>query len=436
MTRRSGQRLRRLRQERGLTLIQLAQTAGVSRSALNRWETGVNEPRLPELDAVLMALGAPPQERREILSEMDAPRAAAVIQTEISQQGEQSGIGPMPHGGDLLRAMRLRRDLSLEELASRLKVTTRTLRLWENAEVWPTVEQLHRLCCATGAHESEFAALIGGRFLPLIVRPENGAGRRASDIDALYARLTEIRRLMDSGERALTELQLLSLEAQIWPLAARRAAGAQRLLAEAYTLHSRYFRLWNRYRESRKYADDALLLLPEKAPLDPCAVEALLQSIEGEAHSGGRHARNHALKRLQYLSPLIRDDAKKSGAHSLAGSLLSSEPSKDESLTRFHEALTLAERNATPGLREGRRHDYAAGMIPAGKPGAALDLLEGVASDIPFLSVGLCLIRTDAHQMLGDKSAAHDWLQQAMTTIEALDLSVLRTNAEILARRM
>ena len=61
MVSRLGQYLRQLRKARGLTLEQAAEAAGLSRSAVNRWETGVNQPRLPELNALLGALGADAQ---------------------------------------------------------------------------------------------------------------------------------------------------------------------------------------------------------------------------------------------------------------------------------------------------------------------------------------------------------------------------------------
>src|SRR5437016_2875076 len=128
-----GEFLRSLRKEEGLTLEQAARAAGIGRVTLNRWETGVHQPRLPELEALLGALRADPQRKRQALALMDAPRARKRTRALIAQIGERAGIGPMPNGGDLLRAMRMRRGLSREAAAERIGVSTRTLRRWETA---------------------------------------------------------------------------------------------------------------------------------------------------------------------------------------------------------------------------------------------------------------------------------------------------------------
>jgi transcriptional regulator with XRE-family HTH domain len=88
-----GQLLRQLRRKRRLTLEQAAQAAGLSRSAVNRWETGVNQPRLAELNALLEALGASPQQKRAAIAQMDAPRAQAQAQAEVTRIAEQAGGG-------------------------------------------------------------------------------------------------------------------------------------------------------------------------------------------------------------------------------------------------------------------------------------------------------------------------------------------------------
>ena len=52
------------------------------------------------------------------------------------QIAAQAGVSAMMHGGDLLRTIRIRRGLSLEEAAHHVEVTGGTLRRWEKMEVW------------------------------------------------------------------------------------------------------------------------------------------------------------------------------------------------------------------------------------------------------------------------------------------------------------
>lgn len=52
-----GQRLRDARLEQKLTLTEVAARAGINKSSLSRWETGVIPPPLSQLQAVAKALG-------------------------------------------------------------------------------------------------------------------------------------------------------------------------------------------------------------------------------------------------------------------------------------------------------------------------------------------------------------------------------------------
>src|SRR5262249_42250266 len=122
--------LRTLRTARRLTMAQAAEKAGVHRATLHRWEKGLAQPRLSELTTLFSALEVSEPQKRNALRLMDAPRAARVVQQEVIQIAAQTGVSAMPHGGDLLRAMRLRRGLSLEAASRPVEVTGGTLRRW------------------------------------------------------------------------------------------------------------------------------------------------------------------------------------------------------------------------------------------------------------------------------------------------------------------
>ena len=65
----------------GWSLRQLALRAGVSKSALSRWEAGERQPRIPELEATLTALEATSAQRALALTCIAAPRALRHLNT-------------------------------------------------------------------------------------------------------------------------------------------------------------------------------------------------------------------------------------------------------------------------------------------------------------------------------------------------------------------
>src|SRR5579871_6714188 len=115
MQNRIGPFLLDLRRARQMSLGQLAARAHVAASTLSRWETGAYQPRLPELEAVLTALCASPEQRERALGLLDAPRGVQRLRVEAEEVAAERGDDPVVPicGGDLLRALRKRRGLSL-----------------------------------------------------------------------------------------------------------------------------------------------------------------------------------------------------------------------------------------------------------------------------------------------------------------------------------
>src|SRR5262249_37596244 len=94
-----GTRLGELRTAGGWTLGQVGGGAGVGKGALSRWEAGLRQPRVAELEAVLTALGASAAERGLVFARIEAPRALRHL-----RQNVDPGVGAPPTAGDLLRA--------------------------------------------------------------------------------------------------------------------------------------------------------------------------------------------------------------------------------------------------------------------------------------------------------------------------------------------
>src|SRR5215212_913798 len=169
-----GDVLRDQRQSRQFSINQLADRAAVAKSTLSRWEAGTFQPRLPELEAVLGALAASPTEREQTLARMRAPRAVAEMRREVAgRAGLTDDVAfLLPAGGDLIRAMRRRRGLSLEEVATRLRVRPSAVSYWEQSKTTPHMERLSALCDLLGAQPEERAVLADGQcFMAL---PERG----------------------------------------------------------------------------------------------------------------------------------------------------------------------------------------------------------------------------------------------------------------------
>jgi transcriptional regulator with XRE-family HTH domain len=428
MTSQVGQFLRHLRKARGLTLQQATRAAGISLSALDRWETGVNQPRLSELEALLTALRASAKQRGQVLALMDAPRARAQVQDKIFRIAQQTGLGPMPNGGDLLRAMRLRRGLPLEAVAARLGVTVRTLRRWERADVWPGMEQLHRLCYALGAHEEELVALTSGQFLQT---PTTGV----TSLERARARMQQLLDLDQIISRlALTELGYLTLEAELWPLATRSVEG-RRLLAEAYANHAQFLSRLDRFGEAGQHAERALDLIPEKSRPEMFWLRAGIVSALSAVRRGAQPTPKRGLDQLRHWLPLARWPEFEAWVLADMAEYLSLSGEAEVALSLSKQACQVAERCEGPIELRMRQRDRARLLLRMERPEEALPLLTIVERENPWPRADISLLRTEAHLGAGEPSEAQDWLERAMTDIQMYDLAYLQPQAATLAQR-
>jgi len=151
--------LKSLRLAHGQSLESLAIQAGISRKTLSRWEHGMFQPCIPEIESLLTALQASKAERLRALEMLAMPRGARLLRSEISHIET-----PDPIGGELLWGLRLRKGWSLEQLATQIGVSNTTVGRWERGESWPNTSTLEQLCHTLGAHTEEYTALISGRY--------------------------------------------------------------------------------------------------------------------------------------------------------------------------------------------------------------------------------------------------------------------------------
>ena len=140
---RFAQELRALRHKRAMTQSELARRSGLSRRTLSYWETGQTQPRVPELQAVLAALAATPDEAAPLISLLTTPRSLRLAEERLEANAPAIFTGA--DIGDLLRAMRLRRGMTQEELAHRLRINRLTVVKWETLRTFPSEESLEPL---------------------------------------------------------------------------------------------------------------------------------------------------------------------------------------------------------------------------------------------------------------------------------------------------
>ena len=448
-----GEHLRGLRAARGLSMSALAARAGVGQGTLSRWESGRNQPRLPELAAVLDALGATDAERKRAVSLVEAPRARLFLRG-IEKGPEGIEGAPEGTGGDLLRAMRMRRGWTLAEAAGAAGVNTSTLSRWERGETWPSGDQLHALCYALGAHEEEVVALTCGRFslasavqgLPLSVEEAREA------FGQLAVRLWDYRR-----EGRLYDLQLLALEARLREWVRKGTAGALPLLTETYARHGYYLACLGFMEEAGPLAHCALDLAASQPGLKDgqwgyalFAVARTLGAKDGEdLPIPFRRPQRRRLIDLYKDGLGQLSEASFVGwaqirlAESLAGEgedRAVSESDRGAALEMAESAHDLAREVGDAGMeRSMRQYDRAKLILRLGGPAqAALPHLFGLPDDTyEHMRVNQALGVTTALLRLGDRARAHDWLQRGKGLIDTTDyLDYLRPQADALARQL
>lgn len=164
---RLGELLRTLRKNRGFSQEQLAVQARVTVRTLQYWEANQQQPRDVELESVLKALQTTPQDRARVyalLTEQRIVRLGANMTP--GSDVPTSLLGPLPGIGDLLRALRVRRGWTQEQLAAEMQINRVTVIRWEATRMLPFEEDMQRLCLLLQAAPEEQAALQARRLSP------------------------------------------------------------------------------------------------------------------------------------------------------------------------------------------------------------------------------------------------------------------------------
>ena len=422
--------LKHLRDGRGVSLRQLADRSGLSRRALTYWEAGTYQPRLPELEMALSALGATPEQKTRAAALLDAPRAARKIRSSPELLAGESQIGALPSGGDLLRAMRHRRGLRLEQVAVLLDVSGATVSRWEGGRIAPPPERLNLLLEALGAGDAESAALKAG--YDFLARPLRETAPSAAALRDNFGAFSLS--LYGNREDKRNDLRFLSFEAQVWPFAVKSADGRS-LLASVCADYAAFLSGFNRMEEAGRYAYRALDLLPRSVVPEESLLRAALIAARSEVYRGLRPAPERGLKMLQLWRSAALPPAFHAWLLSDMAEYLLLKNEGEAALRLRREACRVAECCANPDELRLRKLDLAKAEIRAGRAERGLSLFSFSDRDSPFRRADIELLYAEGLMTLEEKGGAEIWLARANADIRAYDLTHLTDRAGLLAKR-
>jgi transcriptional regulator with XRE-family HTH domain len=415
-----GSLLWQWRTANGWSLGRLARAAGVSKAALSQWESGKRQPRLPELEATLDALGATSAQRALALSRIDAPRALRQLRAGASEEG----LVPPPSAGDLLRAMRHRGGWTQEQIAVRVGVRQHSVARWESGERLPSADEIQAVCFALGAHAEELVALTAGRFS----EPTDWPTTWDEAEPHLRARLAHLE--LQSG---LIDLHYLALEHDLWSWATREER-ARTLLAHAYGHHALFCRNRGSWAEVEPLAQRALSLSPRQEQEPDPILRAILGSAAAVVYGGHRQAPERGVQRLtDWLARSAAQPEMTAWMLSDMAKYLAMEGQTETALTLAQRACHSAAGYHAPIELYLRRYDYGRLLLEAGRAVEALDVLPEPDHAYPYHETEDLLLLAEAHGQAGNPSEAQDWLGRAYDRIEANGLDALRLSADALA---
>lgn len=428
-----GALLRQLRTNRQYTLSGLAARSGVSKATLQGWEAGLHQPRIPELLTVLDALNASLLHRERAVSLVRAPRAVLGLQAILPVGNPVAKPAPPPVAGHLLRSMRRRAGLSLQQVATVLQVRSSTVSRWERSENSPTPERMEQLLAFLDARPEEREVLADGRCLvePVPNDPEVSLAALTQQLDSLVERV-------ERGDHALLDLEFLRWEAQLWPLA-RSSPEAEELLAEGWS-HRAIWLYWeNRLMEAGEYADQVLNLLwgKDRPGARPQAALGRAIHVLGTVirDGPGVEAPLRALAWLRGWLPMAAGSPWEVALHVDLAEAAVGCGLTDEAQVLATQAMSIAQSQGDLSayhLAQGAQADVA---LQRGRPQEALRLLTPDLDSSPVNQAHGALRCARALFAMGDRSTASRWLGRAEQIATTYGLVRIRHEAEQLAEK-
>ena len=432
--------LRQARRSHKLSQEQVALKAGVARGTLNRWEQGERQPRLPELDAVLDALNASPSLRTQALTLINAPRATQALRAErqsLPNGGDsQEAWVFTPETGDLLRTMRLRRDMTQEDVADRMGVRRHSLSRWEIGERFPSRQHLEELLTLLGALPEERQAMTSG-----VLSPSGLTAETERSFDALLTHLHQVAWLNTNEQtEALKDLEYLRLERAFAELVPSDVK-AKRSLIDTYSFHANWLVNNHRYKEAARYADRVLEAAHGNALPSLHWQRSILMSAQCAVHSNssGQMRPERGIELLQDWLPLVEMPPYKAWILADMANYMAQAGRIPAALDTIAQSCRVAQRSENPLELRLRRLDRAAILLRTGLPQDACLALDLLPSDTAYYGFQPAhrarewLLLAEALMVVGERSEAGQWLSRAGEIVRDNHLDT--TALDTLARR-
>ncbi len=410
-----GDWIQKARTAKGWSVSRLAREAGVAPSTVLRWERGLTRPSVPEMEAVLRALGTSEEQKRQVLLLLNATRAVKALDW---VRDELKPYDRPPLIGDVIRALRWRKGWSVAELAHALQVSERTIRTWEHSESLPSDELLHQLCFVLDASGEEAAFLTSRKIHLVVPDPELSMEER-------FARSLETMRYRFwRGEVDGMDLDFLTLTAQAWWLAQKHPNGAY-CLGSVLITHCQWLLHQMRVKEAEQYANAAWRVVrPQKGHargsvwLIHAIARGAMRNREGQVvkpmvgaqilHDWLPHAHQWPEMEAWFL-------------RSIAECLTIANRSA-EAVSMSQSALELAQRSGEPIECHLARTAHAYVLAKVGKPREALDYMGVCTSLHPSVRVEEALLWCEILKAVGEGQEALKWLQQAHQMVQQFHL--------------
>jgi transcriptional regulator with XRE-family HTH domain len=428
-----GDLLWQWRERRGLSLGQLAHAAGVSKSALSRWEAGTFQPRIAELEATLAALGVSAAESALAFAGIPAPRAVRHLSSDLSA----ATSSPLTKG-DLLRALRLRKGWTLVQLAQQIGVSHQAVARWERLERRPSEEQIQALCLALGAREAEVIALT----------TESLADPAAWEAGTWQEAEQEIASLLLDGDvpHDQPDLPYYRLDETLWRWSLRQKE-ARSWLLRLRLYHAHEHRRFQRWELVDQMLSKAREVMPEPEMSLEWRLRHAILSARLAVYGGHRAAPERGVRLLQplveasrtlpaYQAWILADMAKYAA---LLGSF-------DSAVLLSEQACQAAERTEHWLELWLRRCDLGALLVQAGRAGEALSVIpdpqasewESVLRDArpADLHVQATLSWAEAQDAIGELSAAQAALSKVQAMLKTIGIPEDQQRADALAARL
>lgn len=414
-----GEFIQKLRAARGMSLRQLAKAAGIAPGTLSYWEAGQVQPRIPELDAVLDALDCSESMRREAYVRINAPRALAKLRdtARLADGLPEEDLAWFPASGDLLRSLRLRRELTLEQAAAMLGVHPSTISRWEHSKTLSSKNHLKAYCNLLCACPKEQKALAN-----IFLNPSSYDSNRGVSLEVLEQQLEQLRQDAIRGVAELMDLRFLTLERQLWSRADQYRA-AWHLLVRTYIWHAQWLLWQERLGEAGRMAEYALHMICREQQPQRYWMRAVHVYATYLADGGKRERPDVAAGCVQdWLSAALWPDMEAWMYHNLATYQMRVGQPRD-ALDSVEKATAAADRSENPTAIRNSGCDSAVILLQVGRPEKARALLSTEEQPNVYHRIYEAHTWATTLLMLGDKSGAAEWARKVEEIRQANHMS-------------